>query len=77
MVQRKGCVDLVAGAEATGTFGSHLVMNVSLTGKDLDWKSLLAPTFKYTPLLHSSNLKLLAPILKVSAPTALRVECNR
>jgi DNA polymerase phi len=31
----------------------------------MDWKSLLAPTFKHTPLLHSSNLVTLAPILKV------------
>ncbi len=39
-------------------------------GQNLDWKSLLSPTFKHTPLLSSSNLVALGRVLKVSRVSA-------
>ncbi|ADV20875.1 DNA-directed DNA polymerase, putative [Cryptococcus gattii WM276] len=41
-----------------------LVLTLEQSGLDLDWKTHLAPTFKYNPLLDTHNLLTLGRILK-------------
>lgn len=59
-------VERVYGDKSWSQEKVALTLLLEQHGSKLEWKTLLQPTFKHTPLLHSSNLIILGKLLKES-----------